>query len=405
MSSNTENRLHALDAVRAFALLSGIVLHAAMSFMPGLAAVGFPADSSQSETLQALFYAIHVFRMPLFFLIAGYFAHLLFHRRGAAAFARDRAKRILVPLVAGWLLFGPIAMAMVYVALGPPVPQGQAAALPEAFPLSHLWFLYYLLLFYVGTLALRRVAALVDRRGNLRARVDAAMRVLCRSPLAPVLLAAPIATCLCLTPGWVLWSGIGSPDSGLVPRWPPMIGFGTAFVFGWLLHRQSDVLAVWKGRSAFHLGAAVALTVVGYWLVERIPDPLAVAPGIKIAYAAIYTSAIWSWIFGIIGAALRFFSKESAVCRYLADSSYWLYLAHLPLVFALQLAVRDWPLHWSVKFPLVVIVAVALLLCSYHYLVRFTWVGKLLNGRRHERRARGTRAAPAERSPDASAAA
>ena len=51
MSTHSQTRLHALDAVRAFALLSGLVLHAAMSFMPGLAAVGFPADSSQSDTL------------------------------------------------------------------------------------------------------------------------------------------------------------------------------------------------------------------------------------------------------------------------------------------------------------------------------------------------------------------
>jgi glucan biosynthesis protein C len=57
----TNERLHALDAVRAFALLAGIVLHATMSFMPGLTALGFPADSSQSTTLQTVFYVIMCF--------------------------------------------------------------------------------------------------------------------------------------------------------------------------------------------------------------------------------------------------------------------------------------------------------------------------------------------------------
>jgi glucan biosynthesis protein C len=387
MSANTEARLHALDAVRAFALLCGIVLHAAMSFMPGLAAVGFPADSSPSETLEAAFYVIHLFRMPLFFMIAGYFAHLLLRRKGTALFVRDRAKRILLPFAAGWLLFGPIAMALVYMALGPPLPEGRAGALPEALPLAHLWFLYYLLLLYVGALALHRLVALLDRRGTLRASIDAAMSFLCRSPFAPALLAIPIAACLYLTPGWVLWSGIASPDAGLLPRWPPIIGFGTAFLFGWLLQRQNDVLAVWQGRCLPYLGAAVALTAASFWLVERVIDPLAVAPGLELTYAALYATAMWYWIFGIVGAAQRFFAKESSVWRYLADSSYWLYLAHLPVVFALQLTVRSWPLHWSLKFPLVVLAAVALLLVSYHYLVRFTWLGKLLNGGKHERRA------------------
>lgn len=385
MSTHSDTRLHALDAVRAFALLSGLVLHAAMSFMPGLAAVGFPADSSQSATLEALFFVIHVFRMLLFFTIAGYFAHMLFQRKGAASFVQNRAKRILVPFAAGWLLFGPIAMAVVYVALGPPLPDGQAAALPDAFPLGHLWFLYYLLLFYAATLALHHAMTLLDRGRALRARIDAAMGSLCRSRLAPAMLAAPIAACLYLTPDWVMWTGIASPDTGLVPRWPPSIGFGSAFLFGWLLQRQSGALSIWRRRWTLHLGVAVALTAVSYWLVERVPDPLAVEPGIKLAYAVTYSTAAWSWIFGLIGAALRFFSSESSVRRYLADSSYWLYLAHLPIVFALQLTVRNWPLHWTLKFPLVVIAAVVLLLVSYHYLVRFTWIGRVLNGRKHER--------------------
>jgi ABC-type multidrug transport system ATPase subunit len=74
--------------------------------------------------------------------------------------------------------------------------------------------------------------------------------------------------------------------------------------------------------------------------------------------------------------------------RYVADASYWIYLVHLPLVAALQVWVGDWPLHWSVKYPLIVLTALALLLLSYHWLVRDTPVGQLLNGRRHPRHLR-----------------
>jgi hypothetical protein len=60
-----------------------------------------------------------------------------------------------------------------------------------------------------------------------------------------------------------------------------------------------------------------------------------------------------------------------------------MYLVHLPLVFALQALVMHWPLHWSLKFALVLGLAFVLTLHSYEHLVRRTWLGAMLAGRRH----------------------
>jgi len=382
----TNERLHALDAVRAFALLAGIVLHATMSFMPGLTALGFPADSSQSTTLQTVFYVIHVFRMSLFFFIAGYFSHLMFHRKGTAGFVRDRARRILVPALVGWVAFGPIAMMLVYVSLAPPV-NGTAVTPPKGLPLSHLWFLYYLLLMYAMTLIGRACfIKWLDRSGKARYRIDGWVRSLVHGYAAPAVLGLPIAAYLYFTPDWIMWSGIASPDTGLTPQLPAMIGFGTAFGFGWLMQRQGDLLYVWRRRWALHLAVAIALTAASLWIVGH-PESvtLEAAPFMKLAYVLCYTGAMWHWVFGLIGSALRFLANASPARRYLADASYWMYLAHLPIVFALQLIVLQWPVHWSIKFPLIVGVTVALLLLSYHYLVRGTIIGEVLNGRRYAR--------------------
>ena len=104
-----KNRLHALDAVRGSALLLGLVLHSTMSFI-------FPipvADNSPSTTLFVIFYIIHIFRMAVFYFIAGFFAHMVFHRRGLKEFVKDRAKRIGIPLVAGWLILVPPTIAII----------------------------------------------------------------------------------------------------------------------------------------------------------------------------------------------------------------------------------------------------------------------------------------------------
>ena len=186
-----------------------------------------------------------MFRMSLFYFIAGFFAHLVFHRRGARAFVKDRAKRILVPMTAGWVVLAPPTIAAVIWGLtrtfpdGPP-PGADAPAAPQGFPLTHLWFLYYLSIFYVLALALRAAfVTLVDRSGGLRARIDAVVGVGLASYLAPLVLAAPIFAVLYTTAAWPVWFGIPTPDTGFTPKIPAIVGFGTAFAFGWMLHRQA----------------------------------------------------------------------------------------------------------------------------------------------------------------------
>lgn len=382
-------RLHALDSVRAFALLAGIILHAAMSFMPGLTAFGFPGDVSQSPALQNVFFGIHIFRMTLFFFIAGFFSHLICQRKGATGFLADRAKRILIPLLVGWVAFGPMVMGVLYMTLAPKVATvaGTPVAPPQtAFPLSHLWFLYYLLIIYATTIASRWcLDKFTNKFSTLRNRIDAVVKAVVQSPSAPLFLATPIALCLYFTPNWMMWTGVPTPDTGLSPQMPAMIAYGSAFLFGWFMHRQKELLSIWKQRWALHLIGAVALTVASWWLVNQAPNPFDVNVSIKRAYVACYTLASWNWVLGIVGVALRFFSRENKVSRYVADASYWMYLAHLPLVFALQMIVLKWNLHWSIKFPMIVTAAVGILLLSYHFLVRNTYIGEILNGRRYSR--------------------
>ena len=95
-------RLHALDAVRGFALLLGIVFHASYQFFPKIWTVEDTHRSVALVALAVLVFTTHVFRMTTFFLIAGFFAHMSFHRRGAWGFIRDRLQRIAVPLLVGW---------------------------------------------------------------------------------------------------------------------------------------------------------------------------------------------------------------------------------------------------------------------------------------------------------------
>jgi ABC-type multidrug transport system ATPase subunit len=389
-SVQTTERLHALDAVRGFALIAGVVLHATMSFLPGLGAQGWPiTDNSPSVALGLAFYVIHTFRMTTFFLIAGFFGRMLLHRDGVRAFVSNRSTRVVVPLAVGWIVFFPmIATAMVWTrgATPPPAEILRRAAL--SFPLGHLWFLYVLTLMYATTLAVRQgIVERVDRAGTFRARLDRIVRHLTNWSALAVVLAAPLFGVLAASPAWGRWFGIPTPDSSLVPNVPAVVAFGTAFVFGWLLQRQPDLLRSIERQWTLHLALAVSLTAVCLSITGLAPDFAQVAGRSTLLYALCYTLSVWCWTFAILGIGLRFFAEASAARRYVADASYWIYLAHLPLVFWLQIAVKDLPWHWGVKFALIMTVALTVLFVSYQFLVRYTLIGETLNGPRRRRSA------------------
>jgi glucans biosynthesis protein C len=262
--SAAPERLHALDAVRGFALLLGIVLHATMSFVPTSHRFWIIQDTHPSVTLAALFFVIHVFRMTTFFMIAGFFAHMSFHRRGLRDFIKDRLGRIAGPLLVGWpILFAAMVLVVLWAAGfpngGPPPGTRNWPPVLPGFPLMHLWFLYVLLVFYAAVLLLRSATVGLDRTGRVRAGVDRLIDLIMRSPLAPAILAVPIGIALMLDPTWIGWLGVRTPDQSLVTNLQAVVGFGTAFSFGWLLHRQIDLIRLLERHWLLNFVAAIVL--------------------------------------------------------------------------------------------------------------------------------------------------
>jgi glucan biosynthesis protein C len=382
-------RLHALDAVRAGALMLGVAFHATLSFLPGPQI--WVVRDVESQAVGDFFFVAHIFRMTAFFVIAGFFGRMLLHKRGTSAFIRNRAKRIALPLVIFWpLILAGIIAAFVWgahvMAAGGPLPPAppQPPLSAATFPLTHLWFLYLLLLFYAATLATRGALSLIDRSQWLRGGIiDTAMRALLATPAAAPLLAAPLAITLATMPLWYARGGIPTPDMGLIPNLPATIGFGTAFAFGWLLQRQATLLGQVERWWAVNLVAAIVATASCFWLLGD-SDGFAPFPagGTRSALAACYALAVWSWTLGLTGAALRFLKHERPAIRYVADASYWIYIVHLPVVMALQVMVYALPLPAFAKLAIVTGGAFLILIASYHLLVRHSWLGRWLNGRK-----------------------
>jgi glucans biosynthesis protein C len=365
---HTGTRYHALDALRATMMLLGIYLHVVVGYTGD---GRWPyIDPHPAHGINITLGVIHSFRMPTFYVMAGFFGALLWDRRGFATFASNRAKRVLLPLALFWsLMFPLVAVAQVRLERGVDqvIPFFTSGEVLKHLHPMHLWFLEYLLLLYLIAAvsvplwrclpeSMRRVTLLAYRWGLQRW-------------YAPVLCAL-----LSWFPLFAMHGGLKDCD-GFTPEPIILLAYVVPFGFGWLLYHNRDLLP----RFQRHPWLYVALTVPAWllWAASGKAHPFLCAAG--------NASLCWFWTFAWIGLYLRFLSRPRPLVRYLSDSSYWLYIMHLPVVVGLQFALLPVPLPALAKIPIVLALAVAILIVSYDLLVRPTWVGVLLNGRRYPR--------------------
>lgn len=325
-----------------------------------------------------------MFRMPLFFFLAGFFGSRYLRRNGAGNFVRNRVRRVLAPLVAGWFVIYPFLMASWIRGLqhsGSPdlpdairnLPAGKLAigmfltgrAFGDQFSLGHLWFLYYLVL-------LSAAAATLQRIPRLDHAAESLMKVLPRrGGLLPLTL--PIALAVWASPGW---NGLTLEESTLWPDIRPLLAYGCYFTFGWLLgtreQHMSDLCRRWRA----HLVMATFFTAVlfsAYAKLSSAPQTSELMSGWRRAlFCLSYAFLSWRWILALAGFFTARCASANVVVTYLSGASYTVYLVHLPIVVALQVRVAEWPVPPLLKYVVIVLATLFASLVVYELLVRRT---------------------------------
>lgn len=396
-------RYHALDALRAVMMLLGLVLHTAINYLPAIpASAGWPYQDTQTSLVFGWLIAfIHSFRMPVFFVLAGFFGALVYGKRGARGFLRHRFARVGVPLLCAWpilyaVLVGSAPYAQSFTAAPPPHPE-----INRGVDLLHLWFLYHLLVFYIVAVLVAR--ALQRNPASWHTRCLSAFEGLVHRGWGIIVLAGVITLLLLPMESWQFDSAT-SP----LPAAHVLVGYGVFFAFGWLLFQRRQLLERFETRAYAYFGAGFLFHGIYLFLFDQgFPDPMnpekallthpmysflhaagltaAAAAGTHAAAMVALALSIWLLSYGFLGLFLRYLGQPSAVWRYLADASYWMYLVHLPLAVWLPVLLGRQPLPAGLKFGLALAGVAAFTLITYHYLVRSTFVGFYLNGRRYPR--------------------
>lgn len=377
--NQTGPRYHAFDSLRGLMMWLGIVLHSAMVYMePRNALHGSPQTSLAASLI---FGWVHTFRMPVFFIMAGFFAALLMERRGLTGLLANRARRIGLP----FLIFWPILLVLINVIILEHATRLDVQALDVDMDVrtwiistGHLWFLYYLVLL---TLVVAPLLCALQR-------AFASMNSFLPKPFVPALATTiPGLLVLSLPGAWLSKDfpfGIMSGNSSFLPDIESLVYYALFYLFGVTLYNfREELTAVYSARWPVFLAVSVALYLVcgllGVAQLEAVGNEVSSA-GIKTAFIIFYSFGGWTWSAFFLGFFSRFLNDRHPVAQYLSDSSYWVYLMHYPVVLSLALMMYDFELPALIKMSILIAVTTLTCLLTWQLGVRNSMVGALLNG-------------------------
>ena len=169
-----------------------------------------------------------------------------------------------------------------------------------------------------------------------------------------------------------------APES-FFPQWWAILFYGTYFLIGFRLFHQGQ----WLEQLSPFAPRLLLISLLAYALFLYLlqtkgmakPDLLLRAVLVLLQAYIGYWMTLVCIIFG-----QRWLDTPRGLLRYIADASYWVYLVHLPLIFAIQIPLMDLNLHWSVKLSISLGATLGIAFLSYHLFVCGRLLGRFLNG-------------------------
>lgn len=375
-------RYHGLDVLRVGMMFSVMITHAGLSYSSEkmIPWGNFQDPDSTNITFYFIFLVRHLFSMPVFFVLAGFFTSMTTKRYGVKAMLRSRTKRILLPLIVFVLLLSPIIVLGFTAAVSGSTRStafhqtlNEILAGKPTIHLVHLWFLYYLYMFCLvayGVVQLSRhlPAEWVNR---VVSRLDA----LITSPRHILIFGLISFVTLCTMYGpWI------QAPMDLRPAWRSILVEGVFFIFGWRLYYHQEMLERFTQHPLRNLAISTVF-LLGYLIIYFHFDWF---PHYRLhTMSAMFMGAfqIWFIIPGLIGLSIKVFRNPSTFVKLLAQGSYWMYLIHMPMTIWLAYWMLGWQVSAFVKFGINLTTIFSVSFITYLLFVRSTFIGKFLNGK------------------------
>ena len=346
---NVSQRRHDIDWLRVLGVFLLVPFHAAQIFILDPNSIMYVKDTINSRALTWMAGFIHMWHMPMLFIISGSATFLALGVRSVGQYIRERFLRLFVPLTFGILTYIPLTTY---------IQHSKTTSLPEAylgffqmdfahldgmngtFTPAHLWFILYLFAF--SLIGLPIFLTLRSERGkNAIENIGKAIA----TPLTLILFGVPLILAAAM-------NILGDKNP---------IYYFLVFFYGFLIASdarfQRGIDKLTWGVLAFGIFAAVIQMATHHnypeWTLAWI------------AHGLFYEMGRWTLTLAVLGLGHRFLNRGNSLLRYTNEAAMPFYLLHMTFtVLAGFFVIRiDAPV--VVKYPLIVLIATGSTLLVY----------------------------------------
>ena len=368
-------RFHGLDALRGFAMLLGIILHAALPYMGFGESMIWPSDNDDSRLIVIIFQFIHFWRMPVFFILSGFFTSLFVSRYGWTYWWKNRFLRIVLPLI----IFTFIMSATIPWIFKYGYTEKLSLFYSNDNQPHHLWFLWHLIIITLFTIFYKFYSLIFLKLLNIL-KLSKLIIVFnfIKSLIAkylfdfqiPVTLIVILTICSLNDMGTEL---VGNP-----------VSTGIYFAFGYSLYKNNklfhNIIYNWK----YYFLLAILFFLIHTLIEEEyIAIDFEQFPVFWIPFIFIKISNSILFSFSFIGLAEKKFGSYNSILRFCSDGAYWMYLIHLPIVTFITFFMFQFSFFIEFKFLIASVLTTFICLISYKLFVRSTYIGLLINGKKY----------------------
>ncbi|WP_424359385.1 acyltransferase family protein [Methanocella sp. MCL-LM] len=368
----SRSRLYFIDNLRILLAVLVVMHHAGQPYGPG-GGWWIPAEpaSPLSTVVLGVFFMVNMsFFMGLFFLISAYFLPGSYERKGAGIFFKDRLTRLGIPLLIFSFLVFPVMLWLLhgigttsfgnyyfntYLTL-----EGMLKG--EGFTVWHLWFLEQLLIFSGIYVLWRKL------RGD---KPPAASQRKTPFPGNGTLALFAIGLGLAMFSARIIFP---------VNVWLPIVAFEPAhypeyvalFIVGILAYRN-DWFNALPVATARIWGYIIGLAMVALIPMFALFGANMISGGLTLGSLAL---SLWEAVMCVaicivlVSVFRDRYNAQGKAVKAMADSSFTVYLIHIPVIVFLQYLLIGITIHPLLKFALVCLVGVPACFLLSHYVVR-----------------------------------